>query len=231
MSDKLLHYAIAEGVQAFSTMREAELPYPVLQPHQTHNDKVVVVDNPLITRADLEGVDALVTQMPDFAIGVRTADCVPVLLYDAHQRAIAAIHCGWRGTVAHISQKAILVMQKQFGTQPADLLAIIGPSIGPDSFQVGVEVVEQFAQANFPMDFILSDRGTKVAKTMQGGLHIDLWKANQWLLTTAGLRTENIQTAGICTYEHNDIFYSARREGRWCGRIINSIKLISEPSK
>lgn len=224
-NNQLLHYNIADEVTAFSTMREATLPFPVLQPHQTHDDRVVVVDNPAMTRADLEGVDALVTAMPGFAIGVRTADCVPVLLYDQCHKVVAAIHSGWRGTVARISQKTIRVMAEQFGTVASDIKGVIGPCIGPDSFQVGQEVAEEFRNAAFPMEEILSDRGKRVEGTMQGGLHIDLWQANRWLLTEMGVQDCNIQTVGICTYQHNELFFSARHEGRHCGRIINCIKL------
>ena len=221
----MLTYSISQCVEAFSTMRDDRLPYPVLQPHQVHDDKIVVVERTDMTRDDLEGVDALMTAIPDYAIAVRTADCVPVLLFDPVHKVVAAVHSGWRGTVARISRKTISLMTDRFGTRPDDLLAVIGPSIGPDSFQVGKEVADQFAASGFPMDSILSDRGERVEGTMAGGLHIDLWEANRWILLQAGVRTENIQVAGICTYERNDLFFSARHEGRKCGRIINSIKI------
>lgn len=209
-------------------MRNEQLPYPTLQPHQVHDDKIMVVERTDMTRDDLEGIDALVTALPDYAIAVRTADCVPVLLYDPVCKVIAAIHSGWRGTVARISQKTIRLMTERFGTNPSDLVAVIGPSIGPNSFQVGKEVADKFSAAQFPMGQILTDRGPKVEGTMQGGLHIDLWQANSWLLTEIGVKAENIQVAGICTYERNDLFFSARHEGRKCGRIINSIKMITK---
>ena len=92
MADDLFCYNLSECVVAFSTMREAVMPFPVLQPHQVHGDKVVVVENRHVTRNDLQGVDALVTSLPDFAIGVRTADCVPILLYDEKEKVIGAVH-------------------------------------------------------------------------------------------------------------------------------------------
>ena len=220
-----MHYNISPYIDAFSTMRNEELPYPTLQPHQVHDDKIVVVERTDMTRDDLEGIDALITALPDYAIAVRTADCVPVLLYDPLRQVIAAIHSGWRGTVKRISQKTIRLMTERFGTNPSDLMAVIGPSIGPDSFQVGKEVADEFLAARFPMDDILSDRGEKVEGTMQGGIHIDLWQANKWLLTQLGVKPQNIQVAGICTYEDGR-FFSARREGAACGRIINAIKLL-----
>ena len=136
-------------------MRNEQLPYPTLQPHQVHDDKIMVVERTDMTRDDLEGIDALVTALPDYAIAVRTADCVPVLLYDPVYKVIAAIHSGWRGTVARISQKTIRLMTERFGTNPSDLVAVIGPSIGPDSFQVGKEVADEFSAAQFPMNQIL----------------------------------------------------------------------------
>ena len=88
------------------------------------------------------------------AIGVRTADCVPILLYDPVKRVIAAVHAGWKGTVLRISQNALEVMAFKFGSSAADIKAVIGPAIGPDSFQVGIEVAEKFKQAGFPMDYV-----------------------------------------------------------------------------
>ncbi|MCQ2069324.1 MAG: peptidoglycan editing factor PgeF [Bacteroidaceae bacterium] len=228
MSKNNLKYCIGVGVEAFSTERDAELPYYVVQPHQVHGCVIREVADPNTTREQLEGVDALVTNVPGVAISVRTADCIPVLLYDSTHKAIAAVHAGWRGTVQHISQKTIDSMHELYGTDAADLCAVIGPGIGPESFQVGQEVADAFADAGFPMGQILQDCGPKaptVDNPMQGGLHIDLWKANQWLLEQAGVLPQNIQVAGICTYRNNDRFFSARREGTKCGRIINVIKI------
>jgi len=229
VSRKYLKYSVGAGVEAFSTERDAELPYYVVQPHQVHGCVIREVTDSLTTREQLEGVDALVTNVPGVAISVRTADCIPVLLYDPVHKAIAAVHAGWRGTVQHISQKAIDFMHDLYGTDATDLCAVIGPGIGPESFQVGQEVADAFSEAGFPMGQILQDCGPKAPTAdnpMRGGLHIDLWKANQWLLEQAGVKSQNIQVAGICTYRNNDRFYSARREGTKCGRIINCIKLL-----
>lgn len=223
-----VNYQIADNIIAFSTEREDQLPFYVVQPHQVHGCVIREVTDPLTTRDELEGVDALVTDVPGVAISVRTADCIPVLLYDPVHVAVAAVHAGWRGTVQHISSKTISFMKERYGTQASDLLAVIGPGIGPDSFQVGQEVADAFADAGFPMSDILSDRGDKCPTPddpMRGGLHIDLWRANSWLLEQAGVRAENIRIAGICTYRNNNRFYSARREGTKCGRIINCIKI------
>lgn len=225
MFDGLLEYGLGAGVEAFSTRRNAALPYPVIQGHQVHDCKVAVIDSPGLTREELEGYDAFVTRLPDVAIGVRTADCIPVLLYDPVQRAVAAVHAGWKGTVMHISQKTINVMVQRFGCNPSAMRAVIGPGIGPDSFQVGEEVAEHFKQADFPMDEVWSFRGPGDGSPMSGGHHIDLFKANRWLLEDAGIPAAHIQITGIDTFT-DESFFSARREGVRCGRIINAIKLL-----
>ena len=225
MFSDLLKYDLGTGAEAFSTRRDSELPYPAIQGHQVHNCKVAVIDRPGITREELEGFDAFVTELPGVAIGVRTADCVPVLLYDPVNRVVAAVHSGWKGTVKHISQKAIDVMVRKFRSKPEDLRAVIGPGIGPDSFQVGEEVVGQFRDAGFPIERIWSFMGPGDGTPMSGGHHIDLFEANRWLLEETGVSSSNIQTAMIDTYTDLS-FFSARREGVQCGRIINSIRLV-----
>ena len=140
----LLRYEIAPEVTAFSPLRDAVLPMRVVQAHQVHGDRVAVVTSAGTTREELEGYDALVTDVPGVAIGARTADCIPVLMYDTVRRVVAAVHSGWKGTVLKIAAKALAVMASKYGTQPKDILAVIGPGIGPDSFQVGPEVAEAF---------------------------------------------------------------------------------------
>lgn len=224
MTSELLKYDLGPGVEAFSTRRDSDLPYPVIQGHQIHNGKVAVIDRPWMTREQLEGYDAFVTALPGVAIGVRTADCVPILIYDPAQRVVAAVHSGWKGTVLHIAQKAINVMEIQFGSKALNLRAVMGPSIGPDSFQVGEEVAQHFKLSGFPMDEIWSFRGLGDGSPMSGGHHVDLWKANRWLLENAGVPADNIQICGIDSYT-DESFFSARREGTHCGRTINAISL------
>lgn len=225
ISDSLLHYSLGDGVEAFSTVRDAQLPYNVICGHQVHDVRVAVVDRPDLTREELEGYDAFVTNLKGCAIGVRTADCIPVLLYDPQHKAVAAVHSGWKGTVRRISQHTIQVMHDTFGTDASDLIAMIGPGISRRSFQVGEEVVGMFRESGFPMDGIWQYDGEPVPCTMRGGHHIDLIQANRWLLESAGVRPENIQSCDICTYEDGR-FYSARREGMKCGRIINAIRIV-----
>lgn len=225
MFQDLLHYDLGPGVEAFTTRRDAELPYPVIQGHQVHGSKVAVIDRPWMTREELEGYDAFITNLSGVAIGVRTADCVPVLLFDPRNRVIAAIHSGWKGTVLKIAQEAIHLMVERFGTSPEDLHAVIGPAIGPASFQVGEEVVGKFRDAGFPMPMIASFQGPGDGSPMSGGHHIDLPMANKWILQECGIREDWIEVHQVDTYQ-DPSFFSARKEGVACGRNINAIRLV-----
>ena len=246
MSDFLLRYPFPEDeVTAFSTLRNGgvstgvyeslnvsptsgDQPDNILEnrrrladalgispdrfviPHQNHGTEVRFVSEPV----ELEGVDALVTRQTGLCICVSTADCIPILLHDPAHHAVAAVHSGWRGTSSRIVQIVLRAMQEQLGTRPADVQAAIGPGIGLEAFEVGDEVYEAFRQARFPME--------QVARRMEKW-HIDLWQANRLLLQEAGV--ERIHLAAICTYSQHDRFFSARRLGRKCGRIMNGIIL------
>ena len=225
MTEELLRYNMGEGVEAFSTRRDSNLPYHVIQGHQVHDKRIAIIDSPTLSREDLEGYDAFVTSLEGVAIGVRTADCVPVLLYDPVKRVIAAVHSGWKETALHISIHTIALMKERFGCDPSTMKAVIGPAIGPRSFQVGEEVVEKFREEGFPMERIWTYEGEGNGTPMSGGHHLDLFGANVFLLEKAGIRSGNIQVAGIDTFTDTS-FFSARREGVKCGRIINSIRLI-----
>ncbi len=225
MKDVLLKYDIAPGVDAFSTRRECVLPYPVIQAHQTHSVNVAVIDRPDYTRGELEGVDAMVTNLRGTAIGVRTADCIPVLLYDPVHQAIGVAHSGWRGTVNKISNWTIRAMAINYRSKAPDMIAVIGPGIGADAFQVGEEVASLFKKSGFPVDRIWSFRGPRTKGSLAGGHHINLPEAVNITLQESGIPEGNIHMCGICTYQDEE-FFSARREGKQCGRIITSIKLL-----
>ncbi len=168
MYQDLLYYHLGPGVEAFTTRRDSVLPYLVIQGHQVHGSRVAIVDRQDMTREDLEGYDALVTNLPGVSIGVRTADCVPILLYDPGKRVIAAIHSGWKGTVQMISRKVIGILEDRYETKPSDLQAAIGPCIGLESFQVGEDVAAVFKDAGFPMDRIWKFMGPRGKKPMEG---------------------------------------------------------------
>ena len=221
----LLEYDMGGGVHAFTAGRDVPLPCAVVQPHQTHSTVVAHVDRPGLTREDLEGVDALVTDLQGVAIGVRTADCIPVLLYDPVHRAIGAAHSGWSATVTLTSKKTVMEKCRLFGTRPGCMLAVICPGIGYDSVQVGEEVALTFNEAGFPIDRIWSFRGARKEGTMEGCHHLDLKECWRCSLIECGVADGNISVSDIDTYT-DARFYSARREGISCGRNINAIMLV-----
>ena len=184
----------------------------LVMPHQVHDCVVRRIDGP--QQGVMEGVDAVMTDVPQLCIGVSTADCIPVLLYDSTHRAVSAVHAGWRGTVLRIVQKAVEAMCHAYGTAPADLQAVIGPGISLDSFEVGDEVYDQFLSAGFDMQPI-SRREAK--------WHIDLPMCNRLQLMEAGVPADHIQMTNICTYQQYDRYFSARRLGIQSGRIYTGI--------
>lgn len=197
----------------------------LIMPHQVHSDKVRVIGDRLVNMpsADkkdaLEGYDAVVTSLRGVCIGVSTADCIPVLLYDDKTKSAAAIHSGWRGTVSRISAKTILVMKQTYGTNPSDLKVVIGPGISLKNFEIGDEVYDAFVEADFDMQTIAK----KYAKW-----HIDLWEANRQILLDCGVKAENIHIERICTYDNTQSLFSARVEQNGlvkCGRNFNAIMI------
>ena len=219
-------YEIHPDVCAGTVGRDEALPCPIVQMHQVHDVKVAVVDREDISRDELDGYDALITDLSGVAIGVRTADCIPVLLYDPVKKIAAAIHSGWRGTVSKIIGKTVIKMQSAYASQPSDILAFIGPGICVDCFQVGEDVALKFKEAGFDINSLWSFRGPKTGNGMEGGHHIDLKEACRQTLVEYGLKNENIQITGLCTYDDNDLLYSARKEGIECGRNITYIKIL-----
>lgn len=196
----------------------------LIMPHQTHSSKVVVIDGKYMTldidkqEAALEGVDALVTKLHDVCIGVNTADCVPILLADRHAGVIAACHAGWRGTVARIAAKTVEAMVKQ-GASAKNIVAVMGPSICQDCFEVGDEVVEAFDKAKFDVNAIVSRNSDT------GKVHIDLRKANAMVLQQAGVPADNINSKCGCSKCNSKQYFSARTLGTDSGRTFTGIML------
>ena len=207
-----------ESVKANLEILAASLPkrpQAFVIPRQTHTTNVRVIKD-IPTQEALQDVDAVVTHLKDFCLCVSTADCVPVLLYDASKEVIAAIHAGWRGTVGRIVEKTLEVMESEYGTDGKDVIACIGPSISLESFEVGDEVYAAFAEAGFEMSCI----ARKYEKW-----HLDLWEANRLQLLAHGVLPEHIEVAGICTYQNYEDFFSARRLGIKSGRILSGIMI------
>ena len=226
VSDNHMTYEIHPDVCAGTVARDEALPCPIIQMNQVHDVKVAVVDRVDIPQDELDGCDAMITYLPGVAIGVRTADCIPVLLYDPVKKAAAAIHSGWRGTVSKIISKTVAKMRTAYSSQPSDLLAFIGPGICMDCFQVGEEVALKFKEAGFDIDSLWAFRGPKTGNGMEGGHHIDLKEACRQTLVESGLKNENIQISELCSYEDNHLLYSARKESIECGRNITYIKIL-----
>ena len=221
----------------------------LIMPHQVHETKVATIDEAFLLQnaaerqEALEGVDALMTNLKGVCIGVSTADCIPVLLYDSEHQAVCAIHAGWRGTVKRIVEKAVAAMTAVYGTQPQQLTAQIGPGIHLDSFEVGDEVYDAFAQEGFPMEqiskkFPSSDSGSKLfhhsltkvrvwpcehSSLFPYKWHIDLPVCNRLQLLAAGLQPQHIKVSPICTFQQADDYFSARRLGINSGRIFTGI--------
>lgn len=147
--------------------------------------------------------DGLVTSSPDVVLGVIVADCVPLLLYDPVRHALGVIHAGWRGTVAGIAAVAVERMRDEFGSDPGDLLAGIGPSIGPCCYEVGNEVIDAWEE--------LGVEGWEAATVeREPRAHLDLWQANRLILSQAGVPNDQIEIAGACTRCNPSDYFSHR---------------------
>jgi YfiH family protein len=163
----------------------------------------------------IEGVDAVMTDVPQLCIGVSTADCIPILLYDETHHAVCAVHAGWRGTVKRIVHAATHAMHATYCTEPFQLKAVIGPGISLESFEVGDEVYQQFADAGFNMGQI----ARKYSKW-----HINLPLCNRLQLEEWGVK--DIYMSGICTFQQYKDYFSARRLGVNSGRIFTGIMCL-----
>lgn len=196
--------------------------HSLLMPHQVHLAEIAVVDREMLTfptkeiLQKLDGIDALMTNEAGVCIGVSTADCIPVLLYDPIQRASCAIHAGWRGTIQRIAEKAVARMTEVFGSDPENLIAQIGPGIHLESFEVGDEVYQTFEKEGFPMELI----SKKYEKW-----HIDLPECNRLQLVAAGIPETHIAISPVCTFQQSDTFFSARKLSINSGRIFTGILL------
>ena len=192
-------------------------------PHQVHRTEVRTIGPDFLEKTEagrtalLEGVDALTSDVPGICLCISTADCIPILCYDTRLKVAAAIHAGWRGTVARIAEKTLHTMAGIYGTEGKDVTVCIGPGISAEAFEVGDEVYEAFRDAGFEMSCIA---------VRKEKWHIDLWEANRMQLLASGVRPENIELSGICTYQNQEDFFSARRLGIRSGRILSGIMIL-----
>ncbi len=176
---------------------------------QIHGDDILVAAGHARTVKGCSDADAYVTNEKNLPIAIRTADCVPVLIFDPIHQAIGVVHAGWKGTQQQITAKSIKVMQAKFNSRPADLKVVLGPSMRPCCYEVGAEFKEYF-----PQDII--ERG--------GKLYADVVHNNVRQLIDAGIMKTNIEDSGICTY-CNKNYFSFRREGASAGRMISLMML------
>ncbi len=183
---------------------------------QVHGTNVAVAEAPRPPAAPYLQADAILTDRPNLTLVMRFADCAPLLFYDPEHRVIAIAHAGWMGTVNDVAGATVAALRARFGTRPASLLAAIGPSIGPDHYEVGPDVVLQVRQRFGP-------ESSAVLLGRNGRICFDLWAANRILLERAGVR--QIEIAGLCTACHVEDWYSHRFEQGRTGRFGAMIAL------
>jgi len=179
------------------------------QVYQVHSTDVVIARGFLKPGETVLKADGLITQRSGLALLMRFADCVPIFLFDPVQRVIGMVHAGWLGTVNKIVHKAVQMMVENYATNPGDLYAGIGPSIGPDHYQVGEDVVQQ-------VKLSFGNKADQFIINKHGNTFFDLWKANQYILHELGVK--NIEISGICTGCNLADWYSHRCEKGKTGR-------------
>jgi YfiH family protein len=177
---------------------------------QVHGCQVVRADR---AHEPEEEADIVVTSSPGVAACVSVADCVPVLLADPRTGAVAAIHAGWRGTLARAAAVAVAALARDFGARPGDLLAAVGPSIGPCCYDVSADLAEQFR-----LEF-----GPTVAEARAVGSRLDLWLANELTLLGVGLERARVEVLRRCTSCETDLLFSHRRGEGKTGRQVGFI--------
>lgn len=180
--------------------------------HQTHTVNVEKVTADMVTKGrsfwekkPFTHVDGLVTDVPGAVLITSYADCVPLYFLDPVKKVIGLSHSGWRGTVERMGAVTVAKMQKEYGCDPADILACVGPSICQDCYEIGPEVAEEFYKA-----FTEKEAEQILAKNQAGRYQLDLWKANALILEGAGIRREHMAITNVCTCCNPDLLFSHR---------------------
>jgi polyphenol oxidase len=200
-------------------LRAFDGDYVLTTAWQVHGDDIKTVRSADDVAETDSKFDALVAEMPGILIGVKTADCVPVLIGDPVKKAFAAVHAGWRGTVQSIVVKAVEKMKAEFGSDPQDLICAIGPAATCANYEIGQDVIDAFAE-NF------EDSEKLFKPTSEGHALIDLHLANREQLINVGVRSENIYTAPFCTMDRPDLFFSYRLEKKKYGKTGRLLSVI-----
>lgn len=201
-------------------------PNVLMRVKQVHGNLIRVLARGRVAAdaaAQLPDGDAIIANEPGLALAVLVADCVPILVCDPALGAAAAIHAGWRGTCARVVERAVALMASQFGSTPANLTAAIGPSVGPDDYEVGPALIDEFRAAGHGEAHI-----TQWFRRRNGTLHLDLWSANTQQLLNAGVTADRIFRCGLSTVSHPDVFDSYRVAGERAGRMA-AIIVVPQP--
>ncbi len=194
--------------------------------HQVHGDRVHDVAGSVchIPRSEAFppevdlSCDALITDRPEIALGIKTADCVPIFLADRVKRVIGAVHAGWRGTALGIAGKAVDAIMERFSSRPEDIVAVIGPAIGPCCYEVDDTVFRAMPSPGGGASFFRLGR-------REGHWMFDLAAANRQQIEERGVSPGNVFSAGVCSSCREDSFYSHRRDGGRTGRHLNFLML------
>lgn len=184
-------------------------PETVFDVWQVHSAAVVCASAPRPDGESLRQADAILTDKPELTLYMRFADCVPILLHDPRKGVVGVAHAGWKGTIRDVATSTVNTMRKQYSSNPSDIVAGIGPSIGPDHYEIGAGVILQVMQR-------FGDESDQILQSHNGKIHFDLWKTNKLLLERAGVG--NIQVAGICTACNTHDWFSHRAEKGRTGR-------------
>ena len=191
--------------------------------HQTHTSVVrkVSADDAgkgVTVKRDYTDVDGLITNVPGLLLGTSHADCTPVFLLDPVHLAVGMVHSGWRGTVKRIGRNAVRMMTEEFGSDPKDILAFIGPCICKSCYEVGSEVADEFAELSSYEPDILTQKP-------DGKYQLDLWKANESIFLESGILPEHIAVTNVCTHCNSQILYSHRTSGNRRGNLCAFLAL------
>lgn len=217
--------AVYENFQRFCTAIGTRADHVVISAQEHHTVVREVTADDIgcgITRdREYTDVDGLMTNVPGVVLCTQYADCVPLLFVDPVRRVVATSHSGWKGTVAQIGAVTVQRMQDVYGCLPEDIVAAIGPSIGPCCFEVDSPVYEAFSTLPFADETILHD-------DKNGKYHIDLWETNRRILLEAGVLEEHITVTDLCTRCHPDVFWSHRATGGERGSLAAFIALEEE---
>jgi YfiH family protein len=192
-------------------------PASVYDVWQVHGVEVAIAEAPRPPESPHLQADIILTDRPGLTLMMRFADCVPVLLHDPLRKVVGIAHAGWMGTVRATVRFAVEAMQKRYGSRPCDIRAAIGPSIGPDHYEVGPDVVLQVQQA-------FGRQAAHLLSTRGGSTKFDLWAANRMLLEQAGVG--QVEVAGLCTACHVEDWYSHRLEKGRTGRFGVIVALV-----